>query len=257
MTTTSIPIRIRPDVRLQRPGRLRTIWLKLRVLGFRGAGLHVLHRLTGRVSLARFNLPGLEHPAYLRIGTADFGDYWRTFIEGELEFDLRSPRVIIDGGSGGGLSALWFATRYPMATVYAIEMERANFAVLDLNSAPYLNIVPARAAISGQVGMLLIPKPGTGHWGFRLTDRPDGGQTVTGITVGRLLDHYNLDRVDILKLGIDEELAEEVFADAANWIDRVDAIIADEHEDTTALDLATPSFPVRWQRGTMRYISRR
>jgi FkbM family methyltransferase len=256
MTTTSIPLRVRPEPVYQSAGRFRTAWRRLRALGPRGCGLLFLHRVTGRIFLARFVLPGLEHPVHLRIGTNDFRDYWRTFVEGELDFDLGSPRVIVDGGSGAGLSTVWFASRYPMATVYALEMERSNFAVLDLNSAPYLNIVPARAAISGQVGMLLIANPGTGHWGFRLTDGPEGGQTVAGITLGRLFDHYGLDRVDVLKLGIEDSLAEEVFEDAANWIGRVDAIICSEQGDTPAAEAATAAFPVRSKRGGTRFFSR-
>ncbi len=256
MTTTSIPLHSRPHADAERSGRLRTAGRKLRVLGLRGIGLALLHRLTGRVSLTQLQLPGLPHPVFLRIGTRDFRDYWRAFEDQELAFDLRGPRVIVDGGSGAGFSALWFASRYPMATVYAIEMERSNFAVLDLNSAPYLNIVPARAAISGHMGKLIIPNPGTGHWGFRLTDAPEGGQTVTGITMGRLLDHYNLELVDVLKLDIDEGLADEVFEDGPNWVHRVDTIVASEGIDGEAFAAATAAFPLRWQRGTTRHLSR-
>ncbi|MGE0059801.1 MAG: hypothetical protein AB7P33_06330 [Dehalococcoidia bacterium] len=244
------------DAGTRRPGGLRSAGRKLRVLGLRGIGLALLHRLTGRVSLTQLQLPGLPHPVYLRIGTRDFRDYWRAFEDQELAFDLRGPRVIVDGGSGAGFSALWFASRYPMATVYAIEMERSNFAVLDLNSAPYLNIVPARAAISGQMGKLIIPNPGRGHWGFRLTDAPEGGQTVTGITMGRLLDHYNLDRVDVLKLDIDMGLADEVFEDGSNWVHRVDTIVAAQRMNGEAFTAATAGFPVRWQRGSTRHLSR-
>lgn len=255
MTTTSLPLPTRPGPGLASPGRLHTFVRKLRFLGLRGTGLMLLHRLTGRVSLVRFQVKDLPHPLYLRIGTRDFRDYWRTFEDQELAFDYRPPRVILDGGSGAGLSAVWFATRFPMATVYAVEMERSNFAVLDLNSAPYLNIVPARAAVSGQVGKLLISEPQRGHLGFRLTDGPEGGQTVAGITVGRLLDHYNIEQLDLLKLTIDKDLADEVYADGENWSARVGAIVIDGEEPASLQSLAA-AFPVRAQRGHKRHFAR-
>jgi FkbM family methyltransferase len=230
------------------------LWRRLRLLGLRGCGLVVLHRLTGRVSLGRFQIAGLPHPVHLRIGTHDFRDFWRTFEEGDIDFDLGNPRVIVDAGAGSGVSAVWFAVRYPMATVYAVEMERANFAVLDLNTAPYLNIVPARAAIAGHVGKLIIAEPGKGHWGFQLTDGPEG-QAVTGITVGRLLDHYNCDHADVVKLSIDDALTEEVIEDAPNWLHRVDSLVIEDQAEMAA-DAILARFPVRQRLGRQRFYSR-
>ncbi len=64
------------------------------------------------------------------------------------------PRVIVDAGGRAGLSAAWYASRYPGATIYAVEMERSNFAVLDLNSAPYLNIVPGHLRV--EIGSIIL-----------------------------------------------------------------------------------------------------
>ena len=245
MTTTSLHLRAPSEARTPRQGRLRTFIRKLRVLGLKGIGLMLLNRLTGRVSLTRFRLPGLPHATYLRVGAGDFREYWRVFEDQELAFDLSSPRVIVDAGSRAGLSAAWWASRYPMATIYAVEMERSNFAVLDLNAAPYLNIVPVRAAIAGAVGKLSIPSAAYGHVGVNLGDTPDGEQFVTGITVGRLLDHYYVERADVLKLTVDRDLEDEIFQDGANWQHRVEALVLGARDEEQVLQSATAQFPVR------------
>jgi hypothetical protein len=249
MTTTSIPLRVHPEARLPRQGRVRTFLRKLRILGLKGIVLVLFNRLTGRVSLVRFRLPGLPHAAYLRLGAGDFREYWRVFEDQELAFDLDSPRVIVDAGSRAGLSAAWWASRYPMATIYAVEMERSNFAVLDLNSAPYLNIVPVRAAIAGQVGKISIPGAAYDHVGVNLSDTPDGEQFVAGVTVGRFLDHYYVDRADVLKLTVDQKLEDEIFEDGPNWLERVEALILGARHESARSKAATARFPVRWQRG--------
>jgi hypothetical protein len=135
-------------------------------------------------------------------------------------------------------------------------MERANFAVLDLNSAPYLNIVPVRAAIAGQLGKLSIPSSDGGHVGVNLADTPDGEQFVTGITVSRLLDHYGAHSADLIRLTQDDRLTDEVLEDCPNWLQRVAAVALDADAGDNPLNPAATLFQSLQQRGRTRLYSR-
>src|SRR5438477_2567010 len=55
--------------------------------------------------------------------------------------------IIIDAGANIGLSARWFATRYPHARVYAVEPDEANLLVLRRNSQGFPNINVVRGAL--------------------------------------------------------------------------------------------------------------
>lgn len=126
------------------------------------------YKLTGRVTASSFTMQGLQYPVFLRIGTDDFEMCWEMLNSRGFDLDLHDPRIIIDDGADTGLSSVWFANRYPKATIYAAEMEAAKFAMLDLNSAPYRNIVPIRAAVSGKLHDVTGANPTDSHWGFKI-----------------------------------------------------------------------------------------
>ena len=70
----------------------------------------------------------------------------------------------------------------------------------------------------------------SGEWGFRMSDveSDDGGIDV--ITMDALLSDAGFDRVGVLKCDIEGAEA-ELFADCASWIDRVDAMSVECHND--------------------------
>jgi predicted O-methyltransferase YrrM len=45
--------------------------------------------------------------------------------------------LILDCGANIGLSSIWFARKYPRATVIAVEPESENFRMLTMNTAEY------------------------------------------------------------------------------------------------------------------------
>jgi cephalosporin hydroxylase len=63
----------------------------------------------------------------LRLGTTDVAAYEHVFIHDEYGFLLaREPSVIVDAGANVGMSAVYFANRFPSAEVIAIEPEPSN-----------------------------------------------------------------------------------------------------------------------------------
>ena len=114
------------------------------------------------------SVSGLRHPVRVRLRTTDVS-VLSEMVE-DVEYDLNfavPPRVIVDAGANTGITSVFYANRYPHATIYAIEREPSNFELLAKNAAPYDNVVCLRAALWKEDGAVMISDPGTGHWGFQ------------------------------------------------------------------------------------------
>ena len=86
------------------------------------------------------------------------------------------------------------------------------------------------------------------------------GGTIRAMTVDNVLDEYQLDSVDILKIDI-ERAEKEVFADTSSWIEKVDAIIVELRERMKPGCLrsffnGSNGFDNEWKKGENVYLSR-
>jgi FkbM family methyltransferase len=167
--------------------------------------------------------------------------------------------VIIDAGANVGMSAVYFALQYPAAKIVAIEPELTSFRILEKNARLFPQIIPIRAALWDRDGYVHLDDQGTGHWGMRVVDRVSGF-AVRSIILPNLLREFGIDRVSLLK--VDVEGAEcEIFSNATDWIDRIDAICVELHDRfrpgcTEVFNAATTDFPIRWRRGELHCVTR-
>jgi FkbM family methyltransferase len=198
---------------------------------------------------------------HIRLGTSDVASFEQVFINKEYEFDIaKSPTVIIDAGANIGMSAIYFTLRYPMARIFAVEPEPSNFEVLTKNSRFFPNIMPIQAALWNHNRGVSIDDRHLDHWGIRVSNKPSGGM-VQSITMTELLAVKCIDHVDLLK--IDVEGAEcEILENASSWINRVDVICAELHDNfrngcSKAFEVATTDFPIRWSQGELRCVARK
>ena len=94
------------------------------VLGLPGVMAFLFAKITGYHPLMGKKLAGIEHPIYIRIGTTDLFVLKQVFVEQHYDSPLpKTPNTIVDAASNIGLSAVYFANRYPGVTVVAIEPE--------------------------------------------------------------------------------------------------------------------------------------
>ena len=217
--------------------------------------------LTGRQVLDEVRWIGCAHPVRLRLNSSDVPTFRQVFVKDEYDFVTERPlRTIVDAGANIGLASIRFANRFPDARIVAIEPEAANFALLRENVAPYPNIIPVQAALWCTDGEIELLDPGLGHWGY-MVDAPAPAANVPSrichrvraVTVGTLMEAHGLDRIDLLKVDI-EGAEREVFADTTGWIDRVDAIIVEEHDRLKpgcrgSVERGAAGFADRWQQG--------
>jgi FkbM family methyltransferase len=173
-------------------------------------------------------VPGISHPVVVRAGTADASTFEHVFIWND--YDLRYPdgvETIIDAGANIGLSAVFFANRFPGATIVAIEPEAGNFALLQRNTASYANVVPLHAALWSEDTDLSLSNPDDRVDSYRF-GAEGGTQVVRAFSVPSILDRFGMTRTDVLKIDIEGGEA-AVFADRPFWVDRVGMFIVELH----------------------------
>lgn len=208
-------------------------------------------------------LPRSTKTAFIRLGTTDVDAFEHVFVNEEYGFSLpRPPKIIIDVGANIGLSAIYFACRYPDATILALEPDPANFKMLKKNAENYPKIIPIHAALWKSDGSIEVYDSGRGSWGMRVKEDAHGSDTVRvpSMTLNTLLDKHGISTVDLLK--VDIEGAEcEVLQSARSWIDRIDTMCIELHDRfragcSEAFERATTEFPVKWRRGELTCVAR-
>lgn len=219
-------------------------------------GLSLFSRVTMLGLLKRtpqetvLSVPQCQTQLTIRIGTSDLPTFEQVFLERDYQIDLGfTPRIIVDGGANAGYASAYFASRYPDATILAVEPEASNFALLQKNVAGLPNVRPIRAALWNRRTNLKIENPDDDKWAFRVTevDEP-AADAIPALTIDDLVAMGGAGRIDLLKLDI-EGAERDVFAsNYQDWLGKVRAIIIELHDSTlagcsTAFYRATSQYP--------------
>jgi FkbM family methyltransferase len=171
---------------------------------------------------------------YIRLNSTDLNVLNTALIKEDYSLKLkREPRIIIDAGANIGMTTLFFAQKYPHASIYAIEPEEENFALLQKNTRHIPRVVCIQAALWNQNGPVQLYDRKTGQWGFAVFNEKDSRgdlrSRIQGITLSALMETYQIEHIDILKMDI-EGSEKEVFEDCAGWIQKVGVIAVELHE---------------------------
>lgn len=202
-------------------------------------------------SLVRIDLPELGSPIFVRARTSDVSVLKQALIEGNLEFTVEpTPEYIIDAGANIGVVSLLLAARYPTARIVAVELASSNIELLRMNVRHFENISVLHAALWGRTTQLTVENPGAEPWAFRAHEgvQPDpmaAAIQIPGLTIGDILSHTQMPRVDLLKIDI-EGGEREVFSGDTSWVNVVTALAVEIHESiapgaTAAIEAALPA----------------
>ena len=197
------------------------------------------------------SVPGLPDSVAIRSGTADASTFEKMFVWND--YDLEYPdgvRTVIDAGANIGLSAVFFANRFPDATIVAIEPERQNFELLRRNTVGYPRVIPLHAALWSEDTTLHLANPTDRVDSYRF-DPSTGEQPVPAFSVASILDRFGMAAADVLKIDI-EGGETAVFTRGGAWIDRVRMFVVELHgaEAEAAFTAATSRLDARrYRRG--------
>jgi FkbM family methyltransferase len=175
---------------------------------------------------------GFAQPIYLRNSTEDVAMFYYIFYAKEYDFDCDfTPEVILDCGAHVGLSAIFFANKYPGSKIFCLEPEKANFDLLVKNTASYPNITCLNFGIWSKTTNLKIIDAGYGNWGF-ITEECDepGEDTIPALSIDEVIRKYDIPQIDICKINI-EGAEKEVFeSNYESWIPKTKLISIELHD---------------------------
>lgn len=183
------------------------------------------------------NLSGLQtdnltHPFGLRNNPFDYATFEEVILRETYNIPLGfNPKYIIDGGGNIGLTACFFATKFPKANIVTIEPDTDNYKLLLSNCKPYSNIHPLKCGLWKNDTHLKIENSNVGNNAFTVTETDKAGNdTLKAVTVSSVMEQFNMPHIDVLKLdieGSEKEVFEENFE---KWLPVTKVLIIELHD---------------------------
>ena len=204
--------------------------------------------ITGKKN-GSLRVPGYLNRLSIRRSESDLMVFRTVFIDRELDaVSLSDPRFIIDAGANIGLTTLWFAATYPHAKVIAVEPGEATSEAIRAHCRGIGRVEVLKAALWSEPTTLRIANPDEMSWAHRIEPCKGGNagseeDGVSAVTVGDLLARAGAERCDLLKMDIEGAETEVFTKNTESWLDKVDAILVEIHNDAAraAIDRACPS----------------
>ncbi|MFH1497948.1 MAG: FkbM family methyltransferase [Verrucomicrobiota bacterium] len=181
--------------------------------------------------------PGAQHPLTCRPRTSDIAVFKQIFAQREYacldHLPTAGPGLIIDCGANAGFSSSYLLSRFPEASLVAIEPDPGNFAALQANVAPYGSRCSClHAALwSHRDRLCLSTSAGDGLEWSRTVGEASGENAdglIEALDMKTLLAQSGHERVRLLKIDI-EGAEQTVFSAAADWLAKIDTIVIELH----------------------------
>ena len=187
-----------------------------------------ISRLWGSPYVGQIVSRELLHPIYMRLWTSDCYVYDQIFVDREYDIDVPDPALIVDAGANIGLSTAYFASRFPRATIIAIEPELANFDWLVKNTRPYPNVDCLQAAVWHRTTNVGLMDPTVEPWLYQF-DESSSDKCIPGVSLDELMHQKKIEHIDLLKLDI-EGAEKNIFECPGKWIDATGTIVVESHD---------------------------
>ncbi len=198
-------------------------------LGWTG-GLRIFAKVKFN-STDNIKLQSVKHSFKLRSGSSDVNAFRQVFIYNEYNFEVSEPTFIIDGGSNIGLAAIYFANKFPSATIVSIEPEAENFNLLKANTSKYQMIHPLQSGIWSTSTFLKVRNIGLGNWGFIVEEqKEEDNDTFQAISINDILKIFNKSQIDILKLDVEGAEKEIFTSNYHDWLPNTRVLIVELHD---------------------------
>lgn len=181
------------------------------------------------VKAAMFN-----SPVILRDNNSDLQIFKQVFFEKQYDLydkELPDAKTILDAGANVGMASIYFALRFPTASIVSLEPEKSNFKQLEINTHAYSGIIVMNKALWCKDESLIISNPNELSAGFVVESAVNSGfQTFAGISVPSLMEERGWDSIDILKMDV-EGAEKEIFSAAhLDWLYKVKVLIVETHD---------------------------
>jgi FkbM family methyltransferase len=173
----------------------------------------------------------LEHPFYVRPGTPDADVVIHAMARETYGYMLpRGPvHFIVDAGANIGDTSVWYATRYPDASIVAIEPNDETLRVLRQNCAPYGERIHVLGAALWPVAGKQMETAGTFTGIYVSESSRPGALSCPSIDPLTILRDAGRDVIDIFKIDI-EGAERDLFSGPCDaWLSKTRNIAIEIH----------------------------
>ena len=187
-------------------------------------------------------LKSLTYPIHVRPGTDDIPAIITNIIRREWTARLPndfSPKTIVDAGAFIGDTSLLFLKEYPGSFITALEPNKNNYELAKINLAPFDKRVDClNAAIWHKDTKLMISGDSThAHITSRTESVNEKAYRVEAISLERLISRSENSRLGLLKLDIEGAEHPLLYETKAEFLNRIDCIIAELHGSDITRDI--------------------
>ncbi len=176
-------------------------------------------------------LSGVKYSFSLSNLGPDMMTMFQIFFANEYQMPFQiSPKLIIDCGANIGLSAIYYANKYPHAKIIAIEPDQSNFKYLQKNTSNYSNIICLNKAIWSERKQIQLIDIGTGNWSLQSKEVENNmPNAIEAIGIQDLIAEYNITAIDILKVDIEGAEKQLFSVNYSEWLNITSAIAIELH----------------------------
>ena len=181
-------------------------------------------------ALESLSIPTLHHPIHVRPGSSDLEEVVYTGVRQAYGRYLPTGPVsfIIDAGAYVGDSTAWYLSKFPEATVIAVEPNPENFRLLELNCRPYGERARlVLAALWSETGRLNLSH--TAAWDSVSVRQGEGRNDCQGVSIPDLMRSQGVSTVDVLKLDIEDAELSVFSGECDSWLSHVRTIAMEIH----------------------------
>jgi FkbM family methyltransferase len=172
-------------------------------------------------------LPEITTPLLFRGASSDVWNMQQVFLDRQYDMEIPEPRTILDLGAYVGYTAVYFANRFPNASIISVEPPGSNFDTLVANTAAYSNIRCLPAAVWHERVELTLADSSYGDWGLSFTprdaDRPV--ETVPGYTITNILEKHGWNGVDLIKCSSHGGRVDTLLRPRPDWLEKTATVI--------------------------------
>jgi FkbM family methyltransferase len=191
----------------------------------------------GKASCLKLKPRNSAHAVLMRTCTSDREVLGQIFIEKEYESIATSPpRMILDLGANVGYSSAYFLSKYPTASVLAVEPDPGNYAICCRNLAPFGQRAKVIQGAAWVERTKLVLERGSYRDGRewttqvrRVKEEVTPSASIDGYDMRTLIDLCGAAEIDLLKIDIEESELELFSSNTESWLPRVRNLCIELH----------------------------
>lgn len=169
---------------------------------------------------------------YLRPSSTDKSVFASVFLQNQYDVPINfEPASIVDLGANIGLSAIYFAERFPNAQIVGLEPDKENFEIAQRNTESYKNIELFNKGVWNKEAYIDIVDANSRKDAFMVVETASPtSASIEAVSIGHIMQQQEWKTIDILKIDI-EGSEKELFAENIEpWLPYAKLIFVEVHD---------------------------